>query len=676
MPVKMANRKEQESVDMRSPNFFTWMFVLLPLLFLGSAIAANKKIPLFDDIRYIPGVESPAVSVYYGRFNPKVVTREMEGGKMHVLEFTGGSFPAALTRKIDTSSVPGPLLQIVPYNMSGKVPGAKVVLQFREPVKIEREDLNREMRFVLLTQRKKAPVRGVKSWQNRAARRRAMQKDLIKTRSAQIVREEDEATRASKELIETLSTPKDERIYKGTKVSIEASGVSVHDVFRLVGAASNLNLITDGEVVGTMDLSLQNVPWDQLLDIVLGMRSLKATAVGNVVRITTIGKYTGEQEAELALKLSEQKTEPVVMAIIPVNYADASEIANSISRLLVGATGTAGTAASDEEAAEEILSGTSRRASGLENPEDALQVFARGRIEIEERTNSLLITHTEKQVERIRELVKELDIPTPQILIEAKILNASENFARTLGVTWGGLFQSESVHEPSAGGVGFNGFTATATPPGAFTIAAPSPGGTLSFRLGGGTADLLDLALSVSETEGLSKTIASPRLIVRNKQSAQIVDGTKIAVQTADNAGGGTNVTTEFIDAVLNLDVTPQVTNSGFVLMDVNLTQDSPVGVGALRDISTQSITTQVLVESGSTLVLGGVYTYNKSETSEGVPILKDLPFLGPLFRADSDNVSRKELLMFISPRVIETSITEQDEGFNDESLDNEGVNL
>lgn len=653
---------------MRSLHIITWMLALF-LMSTGHVSASDEKIPLFDDIRYIPGVAEPAVSIYYGRFNPKVVAREMENGKMHVLEFTGGSFPAALTRKVDTGSVPGPLLQIVPYNTSGKVPGAKVILQFREPVKIQRKDLNGEMRFVILSQKEKAPAKRIKPWQNRTARRRAMQKkDSIKSRSAQIVREENESTRVAQELIETLNSPKNQRVYKGTKVSIEASGVSVHDVFRLVGAASNLNLITTSDVGGNVDLSLKDVPWDQVLDIVLGMQRLKATAIGNVIRITTIENYTAEQDAELELKLAEQKAEPVVMAVVPINYAKADEIKASIQNLLVGATGNADTAAQDEQAATAALTGQAQGTGGAVSREDSLQVFARGRIEVDERTNSLLVTHTEKQVERIRALVKELDVPTPQVLIEAKILNATENFARTLGISWGGIFRNDTEGQSGAGGFGFNGFTDAEGDN--FSITAPNPGGALSFRLGGGTTDFLTLALSVSETEGLSKTMASPRLIVNNKQSANIADGTKIAVQTQDNDGGAADVTTEFIDATLSLDVTPQVTNSGFVLMDVNLTQDTPVGAGALRDIDTQSINTQVLVESGSTLVLGGVYTYNQNESTEGVPILKDLPFLGQLFRSDGDSLNRSELLMFISPRVIEAAITE------DEDIDNEGVTL
>ncbi len=641
----------------------TWMFILA-IAFASSAAVAKEKIKLFSDIRYIPGNVSPAVAIYHDSLNPKLNIRELEGGKQIVLELQGGSFPAALTRKIDTSSVPGPLLQILPYNTGGKVPGAKVVLQFRRPVKLEKTLLKDEIRFVFREANKKAKAKRIKPWQNRTARRKSTKRrDEIKTKSAQIASSADESTRVAEQLIETLAAPKEKRVYRGTKVSIEASAVSVHDVFRLLGAASNLNLITTADVEGQIDLSLKDVPWDQVLDIVLGMQRLKAIAIGNVIRITTIENYTAEQDAELELKLAEQKAEPVVMAVIPINYAKAEEIKEAISSLLVGAEGNEVTEAQNEQAATAALTGSTEL-----NKEDALQIFARGKVEIDSRTNSLLVTHTEKQVERIRILVKELDVPTPQVLIEAKILNASENFARTIGVTWGGIFRQDTEGQSGAAGVGFNGFAGTADE--GFDLTAPNPGSTLGFRLGGGNTDKLELSVTVAEIEGTTKVMASPRLIVNNKQEATISDGTKIAVITADNDGGAADVSTEFIDASLNLTVTPQVTNSGFVQMEVSLTQDTPVGAGNQRDIDTQSINTEVLVESGSTLVLGGVYTYNQTESSEGVPILKDLPFLGALFRNNSNDYTRGELLMFISPRVIEAAVTD------DEEIENEGLTL
>jgi type IV pilus assembly protein PilQ len=481
-----------------------------------------------------------------------------------------------------------------------------------------------------------------------------MESDTIKNHAAA----EDKSNEVANQLIETLNAPPEQKVYHGSRVSFEASNADVHDIFRLVGDASGLNVLTTGDVKATMSLSLKDVPWDQLLDIVLQQNSLKAAVMGNVVRVSTLEAYNKEQEEKTAAIRLGETLDPVIMAIIPLSYAKAAQMKTMISDLVVKTDAAPGAGAGAAAAGAAMVA---KPSSGGTAP---LQAFVRGQIEVDERSNSLVITNTKEAIDRIRRLVKELDVALPQVLIDSKIVIASDNFSKSLGVSYGGY--AANVNQSQGGSLSFNNgaavagtsttSTTTIAPP-AFavtsTAATSSQGssGTIGMQQLIGNTFNLNMALSVAELKGLSKTVSSPRVIVNNKQTANVTDGTQIATVTPGTANNP--ATTTYVQASMTLNVVPQITSAGSVLMDVQIHKDAPVAGSA--NIDTKSLSTQVLVDSGATLVLGGVYAYQGTSSSTGIPGLMDLPIIGSLFRTDSQSMQKDELMVFITPQILNT---------------------
>lgn len=688
----------------------TMLGLALLLTLLGGHREALAKPGEIIDIRYEPSAaEARFVVEYSGKLEFR--TKSLEENSQVIIEITGAQLPSALTRRISAGSVPGPVSEITPYNVAnGKSEGVRIVAQLRRlarPVESHSHGQYTVAFPLVLSDSGESNPPEDKSKRRKVARKRDTSPNAIvqklsslgTTRDRVTIKSsaEDRSLEVAQELVRTLETPIESRVYKGSKVTIESQNISVLDVFRLVGAASGLNIITTAGVTGDISLSLKDVPWDQLLDVVLQERQLKATNNGNVVRITTMENYQQELESQLRSKVVAERVEPVYMAIIPVNYAKADDIRSSISNLLVGAiaedttapaspglssTSTPSTSGnlqirnsnqqadiraqqSATAAAEAAAAASGGQIAPAANEDEAVQAFARGRIQVDTRTNSLLVTHTADQIKRIRALVRELDVPTPQVLIEAKIVQASETFSRSLGVEWGAFTSKVSPDGEvlSGGGLGINNFNSTSQ----FSIQNET-GGLFGLRLGQGTNSKFDIRVAMSEVNSESKVMASPRVIVDNNQSASITDGQSIAFASASP---NTGTTTTFVDANLGLTVTPQVTNSGQLVLLLDVNQSAPGAIiNGQPSITSKNVNTRVLVESGSTLVLGGVYQYTLTKGSNGIPLLMDLPILGQLFRRDSSQQSRAELLIFVTPRILDTAVVD------DGNIDDEGVVL
>jgi type IV pilus assembly protein PilQ len=276
------------------------------------------------------------------------------------------------------------------------------------------------------------------------------------------------------------------------------------------------------------------------------------------------------------------------------------------------------------------------------------QDFKRGQIETDERSNSIIVTNTRETIERIRRLVKELDVALPQVLIDSKIVIANEDFSRNVGVNWGGQMQGTGQS-----GAGFVSNAAAIPNLAGFSVVGPQSANGLAgaFSFGTSATKNLNLTLQLAEINKWSKTLSSPRVIVNNKKTATVNDGENRVILTQGGVGQAGDVRN--IEANLKLTVTPQVTSSGSVLLDVKV--DKTAFLSASNDNkTTKSLETNVLVDSGSTLVLGGVYQYSKSLEDNGVPLLKDLPFVGQLFRTNSNAESKSELMIFISPQILD----------------------
>jgi type IV pilus assembly protein PilQ len=434
----------------------------------------------------------------------------------------------------------------------------------------------------------------------------------------------------------------------------------------LVGAASGLNVVTNPDVKAKVTIAVKDLPWDQLLDIVLQQNSLKAKAVGNVIRIYTLDQFAAEERQKRALLMAQQANEPIIMAILPLSYAKADEIKKLIEEMLAqtsgGGTG-AGRGRGGAAGAGAAAGGSSEveiATANLLADTELMQAFVRGKIEVDNRSNSLVITNTEAVIDRIKKVIKELDAPTPQVLIEAKMVSASDSFSRNIGVSWQGRVNGNAGR--SGAGLLFNDSGVNITPAAGAarfaitgTTAGSDDGASLGagFQIGAGRRAGLQAALNIGELNNQAKILSSPRIVVNNKQKASISDGTKIAL-LAPAPNGTFSVT--YQDATLGMDVTPQITNAGSVLLDLSVKNDAPATNG--QDISSKTIQTQVLVESGATLVLGGVYTMNLTKKESGVPVLMDIPFLGNLFKAQGQSQSKSELLIFVTPRILDTGAT------------------
>jgi type IV pilus assembly protein PilQ len=434
--------------------------------------------------------------------------------------------------------------------------------------------------------------------------------------------------------------------YKGTKISLDFKDADIHNIFRLIAEVSNLNIITSEDVKGKITIRLVNVPWDQALDVILTTKNLIKTEEGNVLRITTAETLRKEREdrqkeEETLLKTRDTKTklEEPGRKIVKVSFANVTDL-------------------------QKMIMEKEKEGKGFLSPQ--------GTVKADTRTNTLVIQDVRSNLEEIEQLIRELDSPTPQVLIEARVVQATTTFARAIGVQWGGSYNATPGQNWHYGLTGNNpnasagwGFSANPpTPlsmPSNFVVNLPasaantSPSGAaISFGKLTGNLVNLDIRLSLGETDGSTKVIARPKLATLDNQEAHIKQGEKIPYETTSQAG--TQV--QFIDAVLQLKVKPHVTPNGNILMSVKVNRDargsfrSPVN--QVPSIDTREAETQVLVSDGETLVIGGIYETEQQETETGVPWLMKVPVLGWLFKNQEKLSVKKELLIFLTPSVIQ----------------------
>ena len=435
-------------------------------------------------------------------------------------------------------------------------------------------------------------------------------------------------------------------IYKGTKISLDFKDADIHNIFRLIAEVSNLNVITSEDVKGKITIRLVNVPWDQALDVILATKNLIKIEEGNVLRITTIEtlrkereERQKEEEALLKTRDTKLKLEEPGRKLIKVSFSDVEKL-------------------------QKLIMEKEKEGRSLLSPQ--------GTIKADKRTGTLIVQDVRSNLEEIERLIKELDTPTPQVLIEARVVQATHSFARSLGVQWGGSYNQTPGNEWHWGLTGNNpnaaaGWGYSANPPTALTMPSNfvvnlpaaaqnvTPGGFgISFGKLGTSLVNLDLRLQLGETDGTTRVIARPRLATLDNIKAHIKQGEKIPYETTSQAG--TQV--QFIDAVLKLEVTPQVTPDGNILMEVTVNRDargsfrSPVN--QVPSIDTREAQTKVLVKNGETLVIGGIYETENQETTKGIPFLMKIPILGWLFKSEETLNLKKELLIFITPTVIQ----------------------
>jgi type IV pilus assembly protein PilQ len=432
--------------------------------------------------------------------------------------------------------------------------------------------------------------------------------------------------------------------YTGERLTLNFQDIDVRSVLQLLADTSGQNIVVSDSVTGNLTLRLQNVPWDQALDIVLRTKGLDKRRQDNVIIIGPTAELAAREKAELAAHKEVQDLSPTHTEFLQVNYAKVTDLAKLIKPGAGGATNS--------------------------------MLSPRGSLSIDERTNTLLVQDTADKLADIRRLVQILDVPVKQVLIEARIVVVSDTYERDLGAQLG--FTSANAVNGSSGILSFSGTNAATSQIATTAAAGPTTTGTLlttppttsrygvnlpAANINGSVgvslltgSHLLDLELSAAQNEGKSETIAAPRVITANQKQATILQGTEIPYQESASSGA---TTTQFKDAVLSLKVTPLITPDNRVILDLDVSDDT-VGAqvtsatgGSVPSIDTREIVTQVLVNDGQTVVLGGILNTTDSYTANKVPFLADIPILGNLFQSTIKINDKTELLIFITPKIL-----------------------
>ncbi|MEX2524638.1 MAG: type IV pilus secretin PilQ [Gammaproteobacteria bacterium] len=422
--------------------------------------------------------------------------------------------------------------------------------------------------------------------------------------------------------------------YTGERLSLNFQDIEVRAVLQLIADFTGMNLVASDTVRGNVTLRLKNVPWDQALDIILKSKGLGIRKEGNVMMVAPQEEIAAREKLELEAQKQVEELAPLRTEFMQINYAKAGDLASLIQ--------------SDQN---NLLS-------------------ERGNVTIDQRTNTLIIQDVATSLEAIRDMISKLDIPIRQVMIESRIVNADESFTRDLGVRFG--YSRHSSQQSQAQGeffgtVGgklpgttdFGGGTSFVTGSNEnLMVNLPVPGATSAMGLAVGKIGsyLLQLELSALLAEGRGEDIASPKVITANQKEATIKSGVEIPYQEATSSGA---TSVSFKEAVLSLGVTPQITPDNRVLLDLAVTQDtrgSPDVLG-VPPINTRSVTTQVLVDDGETVVLGGVYNQTDRTSSNRVPFFGDIPYLGFLFKQNRVEKSRTELLIFVTPKILKEEL-------------------
>ena len=413
--------------------------------------------------------------------------------------------------------------------------------------------------------------------------------------------------------------------FTGERLSLNFQNIEVRAVLQLIADFTGLNLVASDTVGGNLTLRLKNVPWDQALDIILKTKGLAMRQTGNVMLVAPSEEIAAREKLELESQKQIEELAPLRSEFIQVNYAKASTI------------------------------------SGLLKAEGNSLMTERGNVSVDERTNTLLVRDTQVAINAIRALVGRLDVPVRQVLIESRIVIADDTFNRDLGVRFGlskrvdtGSGKTIALGGGNAGNTDFGG-TSTFNTGGNenFIVDLPigGPSGFLEFAIIDIPDFLLQLELQAAQAEGRGEVLSNPRVITSNQKEAVIEQGTEIPFQEASSSGA---TSTSFKKAVLSLRVTPQITPDDRVIMDLNVNQDT-VGqeFGGIPSVNTRNINTQVLVDNGDTVVLGGIFEQTKREDQEKVPFFGDLPYFGFLFKTTSVRDDKTELLIFVTPKII-----------------------
>jgi type IV pilus assembly protein PilQ len=529
-----------------------------------------------------------------------------------VLAMKGAELPERLERNLDASSLKAPVTMLSSYRVPGK-PGEVQIVATMRPATTDAIEANKN----------------VLTWNFGGAQAKAEAQPAKAAPQAAAMALQTRAAAASASVYDSSQ-------YTGRRVDFNAKDVEITNLLGAISEISRKNIIVADDVKGKVTIKLRNVPWDQALEIILKSKGLGKEEVGNIIRVAPLATLQAERKQAADDAKASLSLQPLRVRLVPVNYAKASDMADRLKDTLT----------------------------------------ERGSVSVDVRTNTLIVKDVQEALLRAEGIVRNLDTQTPEVLIESRIVEASTNFARQVGVQWGGqvlvgpatgnstglvfpnIVNTAGAADDPAAPLG--GLVGVAVPNFAVNMPAPiglNSGGGLGFVLGSaGGAAQLNLRLSAAENSGTIKTISSPRAVTLDNVEATIGQG--VSIPYAQTSAAGVNTT--FIEARLELKVTPHVTQEGSVQMRVNVTNNQPnpqlTGANGQPSISRREAHTEVLVKDGDTTVIGGIYTRQNSEAFNEVPYLSKIPILGWLFKKKAVSDSRTELLIFITPRIVNRS--------------------
>ncbi|QUY51525.1 type IV pilus secretin PilQ [Psychrobacter pacificensis] len=450
----------------------------------------------------------------------------------------------------------------------------------------------------------------------------------------------------------------EERVYSGEPLSMEFQDVEIRSVLDILAQFTEMNIVASDSVAGNITLRLINVPWDQALDIILKSKNLGKRENGNVILVAPSTELAEQEARELEAQQAVQSYAPLRTEYIRLSYAKAQDVLTLISQGS-GSSGSSG------------IGGT----SGLTNRgnDNNTLLSDRGTVTIDERTNTLIVKDVANSIENIRTLISKIDIPVRQVMIEARIVSATDSFSKEIGVRWGILSNGAANNRSLLVGGSdqtlwdLKEFDVETTTVNGQTVSYPSydisrpdnlnvdlgvdnPAGSIAFGLLSLSDVMLDLELSALQADNRGEVISTPKVLTADKQTAKVSSGTQIPYQEASASGA---TTTSFREAALSLEATPNITPDGKIGLQLLITNGTPLFTNGIVAINEDSISTNVIVEDGQTVVLGGVFRNRTNNNVDKVPFLGDLPYIGRAFRKDVRNNNKEELLIFVTPKLI-----------------------
>jgi type IV pilus assembly protein PilQ len=535
-----------------------------------------------------------------------------------LLEIKGMTVPPKLSRPLDTHEFASPVFKITPINVViGDQKSTQVLVKLRKMVTF---DVTQEKDRIYLdfARPEEFKVEKPKPIEVVTVEKPPAEEEIAKptvVEKAEI--EEPQVTPPTPATQITPAIPSEEeeveKVYTGKKITLDFKDADIDNILRLFAEVSDLNIIATEDVKGTVTVRLVDVPWDQAFDLILQSKNLGVEKIGNVVRIAPLDRISAEKRARAEAVKATEELAPLVTELIQVNYSTAAELAAKVQGLL-----------SD-----------------------------RGTVTVDERTNTLIVKDIEVNLITAKELVRRLDAQTPQVLIQAKVIEANLDFGRELGITWGGSVQEAFPDE----NVNVTGSGASV---GDFVVDLPAPvgtgaGGAIEFLIANlANTKYLQVRISALEETGQGRIISSPRVTTLDHTQASIEQGLRIPYLKLTEEG---TATTDFIEANLKLTVTPHVTADGHIKMELTISKDTPdqsITVLGVPSIDKKEVKTEVLVKDGEVVVIGGIYTYTKSASIDAVPLFYKIPLLGWLFQKRRKDDDKRELLIFIAPRIVQ----------------------